>query len=203
MNAKDMIIGLAPWILFSLVVSHLGAGAAGWAGAAACLASLALIGYSVVQKRSIKILDGAGAITFGVIAAIGFVGGPAVDTWLTDYGRGTTTVILGLVMLVSAFTIPFTEQYARETVDPRYWGSPVFRAKNRTISLLWSGVIFAMAACHLIAGVLASADTISGAHPGNILLNWVIPIALIIFAVKRTRVIAEHDAAPAPTAATR
>lgn len=197
MNAKDMIIGLAPWILFSLVASHLGPAAAGWAGLAAFAASLALIAYSVAQKRSIKILDAAGAITFGIISVAGFLGGPAIDQWLTDYGRGATTVILGLVMLISAFTVPFTEQYARETVDRQYWSSPIFRAKNRSISLLWAGVIFAMAASHLVAGILASADTISGAHPGNILLNWVIPIVLIVFAVKRTQAIAERDDTPA------
>jgi hypothetical protein len=200
MNAKDMIVGLAPWFLFSFVASHFGAGAVGWAGLAAFAASLALIAYSVTQKRSIKILDAAGTVTFGIISAIGFVGGSGVDTWLTDYGRGATTIILGLVMLISAFTVPFTEQYARETVDQRYWGSPIFRAKNRSISLLWSGVIFAMAFCHVVAGVLASADTISGAHPGNLLLNWIIPIALIIFAVKRTQAIADRETTPAPIA---
>ncbi|NDK92494.1 hypothetical protein GYA93_23490 [Gordonia desulfuricans] len=201
MNAKDMIIGLAPWILFSLVASHLGPDAAGWAGLAAFAAAAGLLLVSVLQGRSIKILDAAGAVTFGIISAIGFTGGHAMDVWLTDYGRGATTVILGLVMLVSAYTVPFTEQYARETVDPRYWSSPIFRAKNKAISLLWAGTIFAMALSHLIAGVLAGADAVSGGHPGNVLLNWVIPIVLIVFAVKRTRRIADADTPPAPVPA--
>lgn len=77
----------------------------------------------------------------------------------------------------------------------------MFRAKNRQISLLWAGAIALMGCSHIVAGLLASSATVSGSHPGNILLNWVVPIALIVFAVKRTRAIA--DAAPsAPAAST-
>ncbi|GAC66980.1 hypothetical protein [Gordonia soli] len=198
MNAKDMIIGLIPWILFSFVAGHTGTGHVGWAAVIACAASAGLAVYGMAKGQSLKIIDAAGVVTFGVIAVIGFVGGSSIDAHLADYGRGASTFILAAVMFVSAFTIPFTEQYARETVDQRYWGSPVFRAKNRSISLLWAGAVFAMAVCHVISGVLAANAGVDGGHPGSILLNWVIPIALIFFAVKRTQAIAEADT-PAST----
>ena len=70
-------------------------------------------------------------------------------------------------MAVSAFTVPFSEQSAREMVDRQYWDSPLFQAKNRSISLVWSGVILIMAICHLIAGALAASSILPGRHPGS------------------------------------
>lgn len=190
MNSKSMFLGLAPWILFSLVAERVGADHVTVAAGLACLAALALTIYEATRS-SWKILDVAGVATFGVIAVIGIVGSHHVDEMLVDFGRGGSTFVLAAIMAISALTIPFTEQYARETVDKSLWHSPIFRAKNRSISLLWAGAVFVIAISHTVAGVLAATDTASGAHPGNILLNWVIPIALILFAVKRTRAIAD------------
>jgi hypothetical protein len=201
MNAKSMLLGLAPWILFSLVAERVGADHVALAAGLACVAALALTIYEAMRS-SWKILDVAGVVTFGVIAAIGLVGNHHVDELLVNFGRGGSTFVLAAIMAISAFTIPFTEQYARETVDPSLWRSPIFRAKNRSISLMWAGVIFLIACSHTIAGILAATDTASGAHPGSILLNWVVPIVLVIFAIKRTRVIADAPV-NAPIASSR
>jgi hypothetical protein len=190
MNAKSMLLGLAPWILFSLVAERVGADHVALAAGLACLAALALTIYEALRS-SWKILDVAGVLTFGVIAAIGLAGSHHVDELLVNFGRGGSTFVLAAIMAISAFTIPFTEQYAREAVDPSLWHSTIFRAKNRSISLLWACVIFVIAISHTVAGVLAATDSVSGGHPCSILLNWFIPIVLIIFAVKCTRVIAD------------
>lgn len=197
MNAKSMLLGFAPWILFSFGAERLGADHVAVAALIACLVALALTVYETMRS-SWKLLDVAGVVTFGVIAAIGLIGDHGVDEMLVNFGRGGSTFVLAAIMAVSALTIPFTEQYARDNVDPALWHSPVFRAKNRSISLLWAGAVFLIAVSHTVAGALASADTASGAHPGSILLNWVIPIALIMFAIKRTRAIADAPATPAP-----
>jgi hypothetical protein len=192
MDAKRFLIALAPWVLFSLVAERVGADAVGVAALLACLGSLALAIYGV-RHGGLKIIDGAGVITFAAIALAGFLGGHQVDEFLVHYGRGGAALVLATIMAASAFTIPFTEQYARESVDPQYWDSPIFRAKNKAISLLWAGVISVMAVCHLIAGALAATSGIAGRHPGNILLNWVIPILLILWAVRRTETLADQD----------
>jgi hypothetical protein len=197
MDAKRFLIALAPWVLFALVAERVGADAVGIAALLACLGSLALAIYGV-RHGGLKIIDGAGVITFAAIAAAGFLGGHQIDKFLVHYGRGGAALVLATIMGVSAFTVPFTEQYARESVDPQYWDSPVFRAKNKAISLLWAGVILVMAVCHLIAGALAATAGVAGRHPGNILLNWAVPILLILWAVKRTETLAgQDDQAPA------
>ncbi|RAJ48757.1 hypothetical protein K376_06975 [Streptomyces sp. PsTaAH-130] len=191
MKASSLLFGLAPWILFSLIAEHAGTGAVGWAALAACLGSLLLAVRGAVRD-GLKVIDAAGVLTFGALTVLGLTGGHRVEQSLVDYGRGGAALLLAAIMLVSAFTVPFTEQYARAGVDRRYWGSPVFRAVNRRISLLWAGVIFVMALCHLLAGALGT---------GNLLLNWVVPVLLVLAGLKRTEAMAgaAHiggDAAP-------
>lgn len=197
MNGKMMILGLAPWALFAILTERMGADAVGVAALLACLSSLGLALYDRRKSASgIKIIDAAGIILFGIIAVLGFLGNDGLDQSLADFGRGGATFVLAAVMAFSVVTVPFTEQYARDSVDPQYWGSPQFRAKNKTISAMWAGVVFAMALCHVIAGSLASATEMTNNHPGNLLLNWVIPIALIVWAIKRTgRIAGDHSAA--------
>ena len=186
MKPTVLLIGLAPWVLFSMIAEHIGAGAVGLAALAACLGSLALA-VRGARDGGLKLIDAAGVVTFGILAAVGFGADHHARTLLVEYGRGGSALVLAAVMLISAFTVPFTEQYARAAVDRRYWGSPVFRALNRRISLLWAGVILVMALCHLASGALQAADH---GDSGNLLLNWVIPILLILGGLKRSRQLA-------------
>ena len=77
-----------------------------------------------------------------------------------------------------AFT-PFTEVYAREATPESVWSSPRFKAVNRQLTTLWASVFAAMAALHLAAGTLDTRQT-------DLILNWAIPIAVVLYAVKRT-----------------
>ncbi|OZF50602.1 hypothetical protein [Rhodococcus sp. 14-2470-1a] len=202
MHGKMMILGLAPWALFAILTERMGASAVGIAALLACVSSLALafVGRSTSVSRGnggIKIIDAAGVVTFGIIAVLGFLGNSSLNDALADFGRGGATFVLAAVMAVSVVTVPFTEQYARDSVDPQYWGTPRFHEKNKSISAMWAGVVFAMAVCHVIAGALASSTEMTNNHPGNLLLNWVVPIALIVWAVKRTgRIAGDHSATP-------
>lgn len=187
-----VLLSLAPWLVFSLVAERAGSGAVGIAAVLACVGSLVLAVHGS-RHGGVKIIDAAGVVTFAVLSMIGFAGGPRVDEYLVHYGRGGAALVLAAVMAISAFTVPFTEQYARQAVDRQYWEIPEFRAKNKTISLLWAGVILVMAVCHLIAGALAATAVLPGRHPGNFVLNWAIPVLLIFWAIRRTRRIADAD----------
>jgi hypothetical protein len=187
MKANNLLIGIAPWVLFSVIADHIGAQYVGAAALVAGLASLVLLVRGAVTD-GIKIIDAAGVVTFAALALFGFNGSAQTQQWLVDYGRGGCTLVLAAVMALSAITVPFTEQYARAQVDQRYWGSPVFRALNRKISLLWAGLITIMACSHLLAGALAAAGN---ERPiVNIALNWGVPILIVIKGLKATDQIA-------------
>jgi len=59
--------------------------------------------------------------------------------------------------------------------------------------LLRAGVNVVMAICHLIAGALAATAVLPGRHPGNFVLNWAIPVLLILWAIRQTRRMADTD----------
>ncbi|AFA71220.1 putative membrane protein [Gordonia polyisoprenivorans VH2] len=188
MNALLMILGLAPWFVFSLVAQNTGDNVALAAGVA-CAIAFAMAAWGAFRGRSWKILDVTAIAVFGILAVVGLFAGDQLNVTLTNFARGGLTFVLAAIMLISAFTIPFTEQYARESVDPALWHSPIFREKNRRISLLWAGAVFLMGCSHVVAGVLAD-NAAPGTAPGNVILNWVIPIVLIVLAVKQTQRIA-------------
>jgi hypothetical protein len=186
MKAKDLLVGLAPWILFTVIAGRVGAGGVGYAALIAFLGSLALAirGH---RETGVNIIDAAGVVTFGILTVVGLAADHHVQQLLVDYGRGGAALVLATVMLVSVATVPFTEQFARPKVDPRYWGSPVFRDVNRRISLLWAGLIYAMAVGHMISGYLAD----HGENPRNLLLNWGVPVLVVLVGLKQTGRIAE------------
>jgi len=187
MNSKKMFLSLVPWVLFSVVINRHGANAAAIAAAAAAVLSLVFL-VKDNEQTGVKIIDVTGVLTFGSLAALGFVGGQSIDNWIADYGRGTSALVLAVIMLGSAITVPFTEAYARGSVPQEYWRSPVFRSVNRKISALWGVVVAIMGAGHLLAGAIDPASNpVSGARPVDLILNWGLPIALILFAVKQTQ----------------
>ena len=114
--------------------------------------------------------------------------------WLARYARGIAAGVLALISFASLAFTPFTEQYARESVPERLWGSATFKAVNRELTTLWACVFTAMIPLHVIAGSL---DT----RQGNLVLNWLLPITLVVWASKRT---SEASAGtPTPAAAYR
>jgi hypothetical protein len=50
--------------------------------------------------------------------------------------------------------VPFTEQYARESVPRQFWDSPRFKRINRQLTALWGWVFVALIPSHIIAGAI-------------------------------------------------
>jgi hypothetical protein len=71
-------------------------------------------------------------------------------------------------------------------VPRQFWASPRFKRINRQLTAMWGFVFLLMVPSHIVAGLI---DT----RRGNTFFNWVIPIALIVFAVKRTGRVREQD----------
>lgn len=196
MNPTKLLIGFVPWALFGLL-THLQIQEI--AGVAAALAAVTSLVILVVQSRGgVKIIDATSMVVFALLAVVGF-GVPGGAAWITAYGRSSAAFALALVMLVSAVTVPFSQQYARESVPEAYWHTARFRAVNRTISALWGGLLLVMALSHTVAAVLL-ADGVGG---GQVLLNWVLPVLLVVWGVKRTRALSGQTPAPEPVSAGR
>ncbi|VTU41421.1 hypothetical protein H4P1_00053 (plasmid) [Variovorax sp. PBS-H4] len=178
MNPVKLLLGFLPWLLYSVLTDLPIDGIAGPAAILATVVSVVLL--LVNRKNGISIIDATSAVVFGALTVVAFAGGAE---WIHDYGRATSAVVLAVVMLISSVTVPFSEQYARSSVPQQYWGSPIFRAKNRRISALWGFTMLIMTGSHLLATFLLE----EGTTAGQFLLNWLVPALLVVLAVKQTK----------------
>jgi cytochrome bd-type quinol oxidase subunit 2 len=99
------------------------------------------------------------------------------------------TLTLGLLLLVTMPIMPFTEQYARERVPREYWGRPVFKKVNRVLSLAWAAAIMIIGLASMAVALLHErAGSKSDTNPLDLILNWVVTIAILVFTVRFTAI---------------
>jgi len=187
-QGAGIFAALIPWLLFTVVAAHWSLKAASLLG----LAGAVVIAAPAVRAGRPKLIELGAVATFAGFAIVAFAADAGVAADVSRYARAIAAAVLAGLALVSLLFVPFTEQYARESVPRQYWSSPRFKQGNRRMTLLWAGTFAAMVPSHLIA---ASLDT----RHGNLLFNWVIPVALVLFAAKRSSLAAD-DAPAAPVA---
>ncbi|GAA4924282.1 hypothetical protein [Actinomycetospora succinea] len=188
MSFLKVLTGFVPWIVFTLAASRLGAGAVGVACLLALVVAVGLIIRSVRHGESPKLLEVVAAVVFLVLGVVAFAV-PASDAFLAGYGRALAAVILAVTIFATLPVMPFTEQYARESVPREFWTSPRFRAINRRISAVWGAAIAVMAVSHVVAGALDTPGSGGGvlSRPVDLVFNWVVPGLLIWAAVAFTQ----------------
>ena len=175
-GSQNIFLAFAPWIIFDVV-----AGPSTWKLAAfsALIASVVLTLPDLRHRRGLpKLLDAVGVVFFAVISilALGLDRGQML--WLETYAQVISNGVLALTALASLAFEPFTEQYARLSTPREVWGTPVFKRTNQVLTAMWGLVFLATAILGLIALHVRS---------GTDWLNWVIPIALLVLAVRFTR----------------
>jgi hypothetical protein len=168
-------LAFAPWVLFSVTTAH------DDLTTAAIIALAAAIGISAPSLLTgrPKTLEIGAIVAFAGLTIAALSVDAATGAWIARYARAIAASLLGLTALSSLLWTPFTEQYARESVPRELWSSPRFKQVNRKLTLLWAGVFAAMVPAHVLAGTI---DT----HRANTIFNWVIPVALVFWAIKRT-----------------
>ncbi len=116
--------------------------------------------------------------------AVLFVLGLAVDRqdlmWLETYAQTLANGVIAVVALGSLAFTPFTHRaVARATVPRASTGThPCCRHTNRILTATWGGVFLVTALLGLLALPVES---------GSDWLNWVIPIALLVAAIRFTK----------------
>lgn len=183
------ILGFAPWIAFSVLEGPKRYELA--IGAALAIAVGELVVGMFVGARP-KLLDVAAIAFFLVMLGAGLVVSPSGQAWLDQWSGEVSNVMLVVVALLSiAFRAPFTSQYAREMTPEEYWQTPLFRHINYVLTWVWTGAFAITAAVGWYGdGPLD--------QPNNIWTNWIIQIALLIFAIRFTEWYPDVAAAHAP-----
>jgi hypothetical protein len=185
-RSNGIFVALIPWLLF-FVVCRVSVQAA----SLLALVASGVIAYPAIRAGRPKILELAAVVSFAGFSLVVLAVDPGSADLLHRYARGIAAGLLAAIAFGSLLFTPFTEQYARESVPERLWQSPIFKARNRALTAMWGGIFAVMVPCHIIAGSL---DTTRS----NLIFNWVLPIVIVMWGVKRST--AETAQAPATPA---
>jgi hypothetical protein len=186
LSALSLVGGFLPWIAFTVIAQRLAADGVAWSA----LIAVAMTVLALVWDRSRKIpmqLNLYSGVLFAAMAVIGFAGGHEVDRWLYEWGRPLVGVALGLMILATSTVRPFTAEYAKKDLPKEAWTSPVFLKINRTLSAAW-GAAITLIGCSALAVAALEAQPAGTDSPYllDLALNWVVPIVVLVGAVKFT-----------------
>ncbi|MCU4179097.1 hypothetical protein [Bosea sp. BH3] len=140
----QLLLAFMPFIVFAVSISELGSVAALLLGA---LASAILVGHGLLSGRSAKLLEVGSLVLFGALAGFEYLSGARLSLIGAKFA-----VDLGLFLIVVLsilIGLPFTLQYAKESVAPELWSSPEFKRKNDVISMVWAGAFLVMVLAEL------------------------------------------------------
>jgi hypothetical protein len=125
----------------------------------------------------IKLLDAATVLFFAALLIVALVTSRHDVAQLDKYSQALSSGALGLIALGSIVARhPFTVDYAKETTSPQLWHTAVFRHINLVLTWVWA-VVF------LVCGGLGLLSVHVHTKGVQDLLNWYIPIALIVAGV--------------------
>jgi intracellular septation protein A len=180
MKSLSLILAFLPLIVFSVLARFLPHGYIGVAGLVAAVAALIAIAASR-PIRPPKILNICSLVLFALIAVLGFTLGKNDDRWLATWGGAGVGIILGLTILALLPLMPFTEQFARESVPQAYWSSPTFKQINRVLSAAWGVAIFGVGVSRIAAAAINGHTT---RRLPELLLGLIVPGAIILYMLK-------------------
>ncbi|MBQ7803957.1 hypothetical protein [Rhodococcus sp. (in: high G+C Gram-positive bacteria)] len=194
MRFPGLAVGFVPWVFYLVMPHPLGSGALIYASAIATVVAIAMTVWNRAPSGA-KLLEVASAVTFAALTAAALVGDAHTQDWLRVYSPSAALWVLTAVMVLSVPTVPFTEQYARQSLPESYWRSPYLRSINRRISLVWSGCTLA-AAVSVTAAATVHRDVAAAAQYLTLSLTWVLPLMLTLAAYRYTERAANTKTGP-------
>jgi hypothetical protein len=175
MSARTYL-GFLPWIVFALIARQSLEGVA-WGGVAAVVTAGA-IAIGSARTRSVKELEIFSLALFFALAVAGAMNQHDPQGFLQRYHNGLAVGALACFAIASLAFKPFTEGYAEEIVQRKYWKTHRFSRANVELTLMWAAVFIAIAGSQITAGVLET-------RLGATIFNWVLPIGLILLGVRQ------------------
>lgn len=110
--------------------------------------ALAIIAWDVTRGGSLKMLAVGTVVIFGALGAhIAWMGGNYSPVALRLAVDGS---VLAIALVSLAIRLPFTLQYARESVDAEITKLPTFRRVNYIITWAWTGAFVLMVAADML-----------------------------------------------------
>ena len=163
----SIVLGLAPFTVFFVLMRTVSP----LAGLAAAFVVSVLLGIRQWRRgETVKVLEVGSLLLFGALLLYTLIA--AADWTVAKVRLAVDGGLLVIVLVSLAIGMPFTLQYARESVPEELWTSPIFMTTNRRITGVWAAAF----------AVMTAAD--AAAHYVEAIPLWVeIAASVIAFAV--------------------
>lgn len=174
---SNPLVGLSPWIIYSLVE---GEGRLEIAALLALGVALVVVVLGVARGDRPKALEFTDVAYFGILAVIiAFASAGTID-WLELWGGEVANMVL-FVFVVGSIAVrhPFTLAYAKESAPREEWDNPHFLRANYVISAVWA-LAFGIEAASGLFGDAVLDDS------NNIWTGWIIQTLPLIWAAQFT-----------------
>jgi hypothetical protein len=194
---SNPLVGLSPWILYSLVE---GENRLELSAALALGLAVVILAINWITGSSPKMLEYSDVVYFAGLAVVVAFADAGTKDWLELWGGEVANAALLVITLGSVLIRkPFTLQYAREDTPREYWDQPEFLRVNYLISWVWVAA-FAIEAASGLYGDAVLHDS------NNIWTGWIIQTFPLIVAAQftiwypnRLQALREGKIASAPT----
>ena len=171
------LIGLSPWIVYSLVE---GEGRLEESSAIAFGLALAILMVGWLRGNSPKLLEFSDVIFFGALAIFVAVASDSTHAWLERWSGEVANMAL-VVIAIGSILIrqPFTLAYAKEDAPRELWDNPVFLRTNYVLTSVWA-IAFVIEAASGLYGDAVLGDS------NNLWTGWIIQTLPLIVAAQFT-----------------
>jgi hypothetical protein len=142
----SILLGLTPFIVFFVVMRTVSP----LAGLAAAFVVSLLLGIRQWRRgESVKVLEVGSLALFGALVLYTLIVAP--DWTVATVRLAVDAGLLAIVLVSLAIGMPFTLQYARESVPKELWASPLFMTTNQRITGVWAAAFAVMTAADAAA----------------------------------------------------
>lgn len=171
------LIGFAPWLAYFIITAaHTATRDTMLLACAVGFVITLILFIPSVLKKQISSLDVIALIFFPSMAVLATQLGPVtMEKWGPVLGQAAFAFGIGIGIVIKR---PFTLTYARAATPQVLWDYPRFSKSQTTIAAGWFAGLLVM----LAAAVAATQVKVNST--GFVVLNWVVPIAVVIGVVK-------------------
>lgn len=178
--ADEPYVPLLPLAVYAIVAAN-GHGVL-WAALGALTASVVLLAAPRPFEVGLPNFLMRGAVLWFAVLAVAGAVVSAPSSWLQRDALAVAFSGFAVIAFASLPSTPFTEYWTRISARPRDWTRPSFRRANVITTMLWGATFAAIATSMLLA---SSINTTAA----STIFNWLLPLAVVLAAVLRTRTI--------------
>lgn len=172
---RSPFVGFSPWIVYWVVAD----GPSTWMFGAICAVIAAVVLGVSASGGGPRMLDVTTIVFFVAITIVGAVVGAHDRDWMDRYATTLSSGVLAVMALGSLAFVPFTAQYAAQSVPRQDWEETVLRRINQVLTLMWA----------LVFALIAVLGYVAVRAPSTI--GWtkaVIPVVVIVGALGMTQI---------------